>query len=318
MQQYPVLGKKDTRSGFGVGMMELGASNPDVVALCADLTGSLKLTDFANAFPDRFFQTGIAEANMIGMAAGMTIGGKIPFTGTFANFSTGRVYDQIRQSVAYSGKNVKICASHAGLTLGEDGATHQILEDMGMMKMLPHMTVINPCDYNQTRQATMAIADWNGPVYLRFGRPVVPMFIPDNQKFVVGKGLLLNQGNDVSIFATGHLVWEALLACEQLEAEGILAEVINIHTIKPLDSELILESVKKTGCAVSAEEHQLNGGLGDSIAQLLSRNYPKPLEMVGVNDSFGESGTPEALMEKYGLNAKSIVASAKSAIARKK
>jgi transketolase len=318
MQQYPVLGKKDTRSGFGVGMMELGASNPDVVALCADLTGSLKLTDFANAFPDRFFQTGIAEANMIGMAAGMTIGGKIPFTGTFANFSTGRVYDQIRQSVAYSGKNVKICASHAGLTLGEDGATHQILEDMGMMKMLPHMTVINPCDYNQTRQATMAIADWNGPVYLRFGRPVVPIFIPDNQKFVVGKGLLLNQGNDVSIFATGHLVWEALLACEQLEAEGILAEVINIHTIKPLDSELILESVKKTGCAVSAEEHQLNGGLGDSIAQLLSRNYPKPLEMVGVNDSFGESGTPEALMEKYGLNAKSIVASAKSAIARKK
>jgi transketolase len=318
MQQYPVLGKKDTRSGFGVGMMELGASNPDVVALCADLTGSLKLTDFANAFPDRFFQTGIAEANMIGMAAGMTIGGKIPFTGTFANFSTGRVYDQIRQSVAYSGKNVKICASHAGLTLGEDGATHQILEDMGMMKMLPHMTVINPCDYNQTRQATMAIADWNGPVYLRFGRPVVPIFIPDNQKFVVGKGLLLNQGSDVSIFATGHLVWEALLACEQLEAEGILAEVINIHTIKPLDSELILESVKKTGCAVSAEEHQLNGGLGDSIAQLLSRNYPKPLEMVGVNDSFGESGTPEALMEKYGLNAKSIVASAKSAIARKK
>jgi transketolase len=318
MQQYPVLGKKDTRSGFGVGMMELGASNPDVVALCADLTGSLKLTDFANAYPDRFFQTGIAEANMIGMAAGMTIGGKIPFTGTFANFSTGRVYDQIRQSVAYSGKNVKICASHAGLTLGEDGATHQILEDMGMMKMLPHMTVINPCDYNQTRQATMAIADWNGPVYLRFGRPVVPIFIPDNQKFVVGKGLLLNQGNDVSIFATGHLVWEALLACEQLEAEGILAEVINIHTIKPLDSELILESVKKTGCAVSAEEHQLNGGLGDSIAQLLSRNYPKPLEMVGVNDSFGESGTPEALMEKYGLNAKSIVASAKSAIARKK
>jgi transketolase len=318
MQQYPVLGKKDTRSGFGVGMMELGASNPDVVALCADLTGSLKLTDFANAYPDRFFQTGIAEANMIGMAAGMTIGGKIPFTGTFANFSTGRVYDQIRQSVAYSGKNVKICASHAGLTLGEDGATHQILEDMGMMKMLPHMTVINPCDYNQTRQATMAIADWNGPVYLRFGRPVVQIFIPDNQKFVVGKGLLLNQGNDVSIFATGHLVWEALLACEQLEAEGILAEVINIHTIKPLDSELILESVKKTGCAVSAEEHQLNGGLGDSIAQLLSRNYPKPLEMVGVNDSFGESGTPEALMEKYGLNAKSIVASAKSAIARKK
>ena len=317
MQQYPVTGKKDTRSGFGVGMMELGASNPNVVALCADLTGSLKLTDFAKAYPERFFQTGIAEANMIGMAAGMTIGGKIPFTGTFANFSTGRVYDQIRQSVAYSGKNVKICASHAGLTLGEDGATHQILEDLGMMKMMPHMTVINPCDFNQTKHATLAIADWQGPVYLRFGRPVVPIFIPDNQKFEIGKGLLLNTGKDVSIFATGHLVWEALLAAEQLEADGIFAEVINIHTIKPLDTELILESVKKTGAAVSAEEHQLNGGLGDSIAQLLSRFYPKPLEMVGVNDSFGESGTPEALMEKYGLNAKSIVASAKKAIARK-
>jgi len=317
MNQYPVTGKKDTRSGFGVGMMELGASNPNVVALCADLTGSLKLTDFAKAYPERFIQTGIAEANMIGMAAGMTIGGKIPFTGTFANFSTGRVYDQIRQSVAYSGKNVKICASHAGLTLGEDGATHQILEDIGMMKMLPHMTVINPCDYNQTKQATLAIADWEGPVYLRFGRPVVPVFIPDNQKFEIGKGLLLNQGKDVSIFATGHLVWEALLAAGQLESEGIFAEVINIHTIKPLDSELIIESVKKTGCAVSAEEHQLNGGLGDSIAQLLSRFYPKPLEMVGVNDSFGESGTPEALMEKYGLNAKSIVIAARKAIGRK-
>jgi len=317
MNQYPVTGKKDTRSGFGVGMMELGASNPDVVALCADLTGSLKLTDFAKAYPERFFQTGIAEANMIGMAAGMTIGGKIPFTGTFANFSTGRVYDQIRQSVAYSGKNVKICASHAGLTLGEDGATHQILEDLGMMKMMPHMTVINPCDYNQTKQATLAIADHVGPVYLRFGRPVVPIFIPEDQKFEIGKGILLSQGKDVSIFATGHLVWEALLAAEQLEADGIFAEVINIHTIKPLDSELILESIKKTGCAVSAEEHQLNGGLGDSIAQLLSRNYPKPLEMVGVNDSFGESGTPEALMQKYGLNAKSIVAAAKKAIARK-
>jgi transketolase len=277
----------------------------------------LKLTDFAKAYPERFFQTGIAEANMIGMAAGMTIGGKIPFTGTFANFSTGRVYDQIRQSVAYSGKNVKICASHAGLTLGEDGATHQILEDIGMMKMLPHMTVINPCDFNQTKHATLAIADWEGPVYLRFGRPVVPIFIPDNQKFEIGKGLLLSPGKDVSIFATGHLVWEALLAAEQLEADGIFAEVINIHTIKPLDAEMILESVKKTGAAVSAEEHQLNGGLGDSIAQLLSRYYPKPLEMVGVNDSFGESGTPEALMEKYGLNAKSIVASSKKAISRK-
>jgi transketolase len=252
------------------------------------------------------------------MAAGMTIGGKIPFTGTFANFSTGRVYDQIRQSVAYSGKNVKICASHAGLTLGEDGATHQILEDIGMMKMLPHMTVINPCDFNQTKQATLAIAKWDGPVYLRFGRPVVPIFIPETMPFVIGKGILLSEGTDVSIFATGHLVWEALLACQQLESEGISAEVINIHTIKPLDNELILASVRKTGCAVSAEEHQLNGGLGDSIAQLLSRNYPKPLEMVGVNDQFGESGTPEALMEKYGLNAASIVEASKRAIQRKK
>jgi transketolase len=317
MESYPVTGKKDTRSGFGVGMMDLGAQNPNVVALCADLTGSLKLTDFAKAYPERFFQTGIAEANMIGMAAGMTIGGKIPFTGTFANFSTGRVYDQIRQSVAYSGKNVKICASHAGLTLGEDGATHQILEDMGMMKMLPGMTVINPCDFNQTRQATLAIADWDGPVYLRFGRPVVPIFIPENWKFEIGKGIVLNPGQDVSIFATGHLVWEALLAAEELEKDGISAEVINIHTIKPLDQALILASLQKTGCAVSAEEHQLNGGLGDSIAQLLVRNYPKPLEMVGVNDSFGESGTPEALMQKYGLNAFNIVSAAKRAISRK-
>lgn len=318
MQQYEIKGNKDTRSGFGAGMMELGATNPDVVALCADLTGSLKLTDFAKQYPDRFFQTGIAEANMIGMAAGMTIGGKIPFTGTFANFSTGRVYDQIRQSVAYSGKNIKICASHAGLTLGEDGATHQILEDIGMMKMLPHMTVINPCDFNQTKQATLAIAKWDGPVYLRFGRPVVPIFIPESMPFVIGKGILLSEGTDVSIFATGHLVWEALLACQQLESEGISAEVINIHTIKPLDNEMILASVRKTGCAVSAEEHQLNGGLGDSIAQLLSRNYPKPLEMIGVNDQFGESGTPEALMEKYGLNAASIVEASKQAIHRKK
>jgi len=317
MQQYEITGKKDTRSGFGVGMMDLGESNPNVVALCADLTGSLKLTDFAKKYPDRFIQTGIAEANMIGMAAGMTIGGKIPFTGTFANFSTGRVYDQIRQSVAYSGKNVKICASHAGLTLGEDGATHQILEDIGMMKMLPHMTVINPCDFNQTRQATLAIADFVGPVYLRFGRPVVPIFIPETMRFEIGKGILLNEGTDVSIFATGHLVWEALLACQELENKGISAEVINIHTIKPLDKELIIASVKKTGCAVSAEEHQFNGGLGDSIAQLLSMNYPKPLEFVGVNDQFGESGTPEALMEKYGLNAKAIVEAAMRSIRRK-
>jgi transketolase len=277
----------------------------------------LKLGYFAARFPERFFQTGIAEANMIGLAAGMTIGGKIPFTGTFANFSTGRVYDQIRQSVAYSGKNVKICASHAGLTLGEDGATHQILEDIGMMKMLPHMTVINPCDYNQTRRATHAVAAMEGPVYLRFGRPVVPVFFPDDLPFEIGKAIRLQEGKDVSIFATGHLVWEALLACKELEADGISAEIINIHTIKPLDTGSIHASLLKTGCAVSAEEHQLNGGLGDSIAQFLCRNYPKPLEMVGVNDSFGESGTPEALMQKYGLHAGSIVQAAKRAIARK-
>ncbi|HRH34489.1 MAG TPA: transketolase C-terminal domain-containing protein [Catalimonadaceae bacterium] len=317
MNQFPVLGKKDTRSGFGAGMMDLGELNPNVVALCADLTGSLKLNEFAKAYPERFFQTGIAEANMMGLAAGMTIGGKIPFTGTFANFSTGRVYDQIRQSIAYSGKNVKICASHAGLTLGEDGATHQILEDIGLMKMLPHMVVINPCDFNQTRQATKAIASFEGPVYLRFGRPVVPIFIPDNQKFEIGKAILLQEGKDVSIFATGHLVWEALLACEILASEGISAEIINIHTIKPLDTDRIQASFSKTGCGVSAEEHQLNGGLGDSIAQWLVRNFPKPLEMVGVNDSFGESGTPEALMEKYGLNAANIVKAAKRAISRK-
>jgi transketolase len=317
MTQYEVTGKKDTRSGFGAGMMDLGETHPGVVALCADLTGSLKLGDFEKKYPDRFFQTGIAEANMMGLAAGMTIGGKIPFTGTFANFSTGRVYDQIRQSIAYSGKNVKICASHAGLTLGEDGATHQILEDMGMMRMLPHMTVINTCDFNQTRQATRAVADWNGPVYLRFGRPVVPVFIPESMPFRIGKGIRLSEGKDVSVFATGHLVWEALKAAGQLEAEGIYADVINIHTLKPLDEELILDSVRKTGCAVSAEEHQLNGGLGDAIAQLLVRNYPRPMEMVGVNDSFGESGTPEALMVKYGLHADSIADAARRAIKRR-
>lgn len=317
MNSFEVLGKKDTRSGFGVAMMDLGESHPDVVALCADLTGSLKLTDFAKKYPSRFFQTGIAEANMMGLAAGMTIGGKIPFTGTFANFSTGRVYDQIRQSIVYSHKNVKICASHAGLTLGEDGATHQILEDIGMMKMLPGMVVINPCDFNQTRAATKAIADHSGPVYLRFGRPVVPIFIPESMEFKIGKGIVLNEGSDVSIFATGHLVWEALLAAQQLENEGISAEVINIHTIKPLDETLVLASVSKTGCAVSAEEHQMNGGLGDSIAQLLSRTYPKPMEFVAVNDSFGESGTPEELMQKYGLNAEAIVRQAKNAIKRK-
>ena len=309
--------KKDTRSGFGAGLVEAARKNEQVVGLCADLTGSLKMGDFKKEFPERFFQVGIAEANMMGMAAGMTIGGKIPFTGTFANFSTGRVYDQIRQSIAYSDKNVKICASHAGLTLGEDGATHQILEDIGMMKMLPHMTVINPCDYNQTKAATMAIAEHEGPVYLRFGRPKVPVFTPADQKFEIGKALHLIEGSDVSIFATGHLVWHAIEAEAILQEKGIKAEVINIHTIKPLDVEAILKSVKKTGCVVSAEEHQLNGGLGDSIAQVLSVKLPSPLEMVGVNDSFGESGTPEELMEKYGLNTQSIVDAALKVIKRK-
>lgn len=298
-------------------MTELGRTNPNVVALCADLVGSLKMQDFINENPERFFQVGIAEANMMGLAAGMTIGGKIPFTGTFANFSTGRVYDQIRQSIAYSDKNVKICASHAGLTLGEDGATHQILEDIGMMKMLPNMTVINPCDYNQTKAATIAIADHHGPVYLRFGRPKVPIFTPEDQKFEIGKALHLIEGSDVTIFATGHLVWEAILAEEALEKEGISAEVINIHTIKPLDVEAILKSVAKTGCVVTAEEHQMNGGLGDSVAQTLALNYPAPLEMVAVNDSFGESGVPEELMKKYGVDAENIVKAAKRVISRK-
>jgi transketolase len=317
MPSFQVIDKKDTRSGFGAGLMELGKSHPEVVALCADLTGSLKMDAFAAAFPERFFQVGIAEANMMGIAAGMTIGGKIPFTGTFANFSTGRVYDQIRQSIAYSHKNVKICASHAGITLGEDGATHQILEDLGLMKMLPGMTVINPCDFNQTKAATIAIAAHQGPVYLRFGRPVVPNFIPSDWKFEIGKALKLRPGKDVSIFATGHLVWEALLAADELEKMGIDAEIINIHTIKPLDTEAVLASVSTTGCAVSAEEHQINGGLGDSIAQTLSMNMPKPLEMVGIRDVFGESGTPEALMQKYGLNSQSIVEAAQRAISRK-
>jgi transketolase len=317
MTKYTFTEKKDTRSGFGAGLAELGKTNPNVVALCADLTGSLKMDAFQKEFPDRFFQVGIAEANMIGLAAGMTIGGKIPFTGTFANFSTGRVYDQIRQSVAYSGKNVKICASHAGLTLGEDGATHQILEDIGLMKMLPHMTVINPCDYNQTKAATIAIASHHGPVYLRFGRPNVPNFTPANQEFIIGKALMLSEGKDVSIFATGHLVWQALEAAEALEAKGISAEVINIHTIKPLDEAAVLASVAKTGCVVTAEEHQMNGGLGDSIAQLLARKHPTPLEMVAVNDSFGESGTPEQLMTKYGLDAPHIIAAAENVLKRK-
>lgn len=310
--------KKDTRSGFGAGLSELGKSNPNVVALCADLTGSLKMDAFQKEHPDRFFQVGIAEANMIGLAAGLTIGGKIPFTGTFANFSTGRVYDQIRQSVAYSDKNVKICASHAGLTLGEDGATHQILEDIGLMKMLPGMTVINPCDYNQTKAATIAIADHHGPVYLRFGRPAVPIFIPADQKFEIGKALLLEEGTDVTIFATGHLVWKALEAYDMLKEKGISAEIINIHTIKPLDAEAVLKSVQKTKCAVSAEEHNRWGGLGESIASVLSGNFPAPLEMVAVNDTFGESGTPDELMKKYGLDSVDIVNAAMKVIARKK
>jgi transketolase len=315
MEKYPYTEKKDTRSGFGDGLTELGRENENVVALCADLTGSLKMNDFENENPDRFFQIGIAEANMIGIAAGMTIGGKIPFTGTFANFSTSRVYDQIRQSVAYSGKNVKICASHAGLTLGEDGATHQVLEDIGMMKMLPGMTVINPCDYNQTKAATKAIADHKGPVYLRFGRPKVPVFM--NKPFVIGEAIMINEGADVTIFATGHLVWEAIKAGEALEAKGINAEIINIHTIKPLDAKAVLDSANKTKCIVTAEEHMRNGGLGDSIAQVISQNNPMPIEYVAVNDSFGESGTPDQLMEKYGLNADAIVDAAEKAIARK-
>ena len=308
---------KDTRSGFGSGLTELGKTNENVVALCADLTGSLKMNDFQNNHPERFFQVGIAEANMMGIAAGMTIGGKIPFTGTFANFSTSRVYDQIRQSIAYSNKNVKICASHAGVTLGEDGATHQVLEDLGMMKMLPHMTVINPCDYNQTKAATLAIAEHVGPVYLRFGRPKVPNFTNANQEFIIGKAVHLQEGNDVTIVATGHLVWEALEAAKKLNEQNISTDVINIHTIKPLDSESIIKSVQKTKCIVTAEEHMLNGGLGDSIAQLLSRELPTPLEMVGVNDTFGESGTPRQLMEKYGLTSNDIINAVNKAIARK-
>ena len=307
----------DTRSGFGDGLSYLGKHNENVVALCADLTGSLKMNSFKNSHPNRFFQVGIAEANMMGIAAGMTIGGKIPFTGTFANFSTGRVYDQIRQSIAYSNKNVKICASHAGLTLGEDGATHQILEDIGMMKMLPHMVVINPCDYNQTKAATIAIADYIGPVYLRFGRPKVPNFTDENQKFEIGKAVLMQEGSDVTIFSTGHLVWESIEAARKLRNENISAEIINIHTIKPLDIDSILKSVSKTRCIVTAEEHMLNGGLGDSLAQLFSRNVPTPIEMVGVNDTFGESGTPMGLMKKYGLTSDDIVLACKRVIKRK-
>ena len=317
MKNYTFTEKKDTRSGFGDGLTELGLNNKNVVALCADLTGSLKMNEFKNNHPDRFFQVGIAEANMMGIAAGLTIGGKIPFTGTFANFSTGRVYDQIRQSIAYSGKNVKICASHAGITLGEDGATHQILEDVGMMKMLPGMTVINTCDYNQTKAATLAIADHKGPVYLRFGRPKVPVFTDPNQKFEIGKGIKLTEGNDVTVVATGHLVWESIEAAKILNESGITTEVINIHTIKPLDKKIILDSVKKTRCIVSAEEHNFLGGLGESISRVLAKNLPLPQEFVATNDTFGESGTPAELMEKYGLNADSIVKKVKKVIARK-
>ncbi len=317
MKKYSYTDKKDTRSGFGAGLLEAGRRNSNVVALCADLVGSLKMDAFIKEFPERFQQVGIAEANMIGVAAGMTIGGKIPFTGTFANFSTGRVYDQIRQSVAYSDKNVKICASHAGLTLGEDGATHQILEDIGLMKMLPGMTVINPCDFNQTKAATIAIAEYQGPVYLRFGRPVVPVFTDADQKFEIGKAWMVNEGNDVSIFATGHLVWEAIKAGEILAEMGIDAEIINIHTIKPLDEEAILKSVAKTRCVVSAEEHNRLGGLGDSIAQVLIKNDPVPMEYVAVDDSFGESGTPAELMKKYGLDDEHIVKAVQKVLQRK-
>ncbi|CAL2077433.1 putative transketolase C-terminal section [Tenacibaculum sp. 190524A05c] len=317
MKKYTYTEKKDTRSGFGDGLTELGKTNPDVVALCADLTGSLKMNEFEKNHPERFFQVGIAEANMMGIAAGLTIGGKIPFTGTFANFSTGRVYDQIRQSIAYSHKNVKICASHAGLTLGEDGATHQILEDIGLMKMLPGMTVINTCDYNQTKAATIAIAEHDGPVYLRFGRPKVPVFMPTDEKFEIGKAVKLTEGTDVTIVATGHLVWESLQAAEKLEEEGISAEVINIHTIKPLDEEAILASVAKTKCIVTAEEHNKFGGLGESVARCLAQNTPTPQEFVAVNDSFGESATPAELMKKYKINDEAVVEAVKKVLKRK-
>ncbi len=317
MTKYTYTEKKDTRSGFGDGLYELGKTNPNVVALCADLTGSLKMNAFADAFPDRFFQAGIAEANMVGMAAGLAIGGKIPFTGTFAAFATGRVYDQIRQSIAYSEKNVKICASHAGITLGEDGATHQILEDIGLMKMLPGMTVIHTCDYNQTKAATIAIAEYDGPVYLRFGRPAVPNFTDANAPFEIGKAQMLNEGKDVTIIATGHMVWEAILAGEALAEKGIDAEIINIHTIKPLDSQAIIASLAKTNCVVTVEEHQVAGGLGESIASLLAQSHPYPMEMIGVKDQWGQSGTPVQLLEEYGLNSENIIQSVYKVLERK-
>jgi transketolase len=317
MIEFEILGNKDTRSGFGEGLSELGRTNPDVVALCADLTGSLKMDAFQKENPDRFFQVGIAEANMIGLAAGMTIGGKVPYTGTFANFSTGRVYDQIRQSVAYSQKNVKICASHAGLTLGEDGATHQILEDIGMMRMLPNMTVIVPADFNQTKQATIAIAKHHGPVYLRFGRPVMPIFVKPDADFRIGKADILTEGTDVTIIACGHLVWKSIEALKTLSDKGISVELINMHTIKPLDEEAILKSISKTKCVVTAEEHMINGGLGEAVSQVLSRKLPVPQEFVAVNDSFGESGTPMGLMTKYGIDTKNIIDAVEKVITRK-
>ena len=317
MKEYKILGEKDTRSGFAEGLLEAGRENENVVALCADLTPSVRMDLFAKEFPERFFQTGIAESNIVSIASGMALSGKIAFVGSFAAFSTGRVYDQIRQSVAYSDCNVKIAGSHAGITLGEDGATHQILEDIGLMRMMPNMVVINPCDFNQTKQATLAAARYKGPVYLRYGRPKVPVFMPEDMPFEIGKAITLNEGKDVSLFATGHLVWQALEACKLLEAEGISAEVINIHTIKPLDETAVLESVKKTGCAVSCEEHMYNGGLGDAVAQLLVRNYPAPMEFVGIDDQFGQSGKPMQLMQHYHLMAEDIVIAAKKAIKRK-
>lgn len=317
MNTYPVLDQKDTRSGFGAGLLELGRRNPNVVALCADLTGSLKMDAFKKEFPERFVQVGIAEANMMGIAAGLTIGGKIPFTGTFANFSTGRVYDQVRQSIAYAGKNVKVCASHAGLTLGEDGATHQILEDIGLMRMLPGMAVVVPADFNQTKAATLAIAEHDGPVYLRFGRPKWPVFIPADMPFTIGKAQVLVEGTDVTLIACGHLVWNALKAAEQLASQGIRAEVINMHTIKPLDDEAVLRSVERTGCVVTCEEHNRHGGLGDAVAQVLAMHRPTPQEYVAVNDTFGESGTPDQLLKKYGLDTPDIVKAVQRVMARK-
>ena len=315
---FTVQNYKDTRSGFGEGLLEAAKRNPKVVGLCADLIGSLKMDAFQKEFPERFFQIGIAEANMIGIAAGLSIGGMVPFTGTFANFSTARVYDQIRQVVSYSNKNVKICASHAGITLGEDGATHQTLEDIGMMKMLPNMTVIVPCDFNQTKAATIAVAEHEGPVYLRFGRPKVANFTPADEPFVIGKAQMMQEGTDVTIFACGHLVWKAVQALPILKEMGINAELINIHTIKPLDVEAVLASAKKTGCVVTAEEHQINGGLFDSISQVLSRNCPTPIEAVAIFDEYGQSGTPDELMKHYHLDTEDIVEAAKKAVARKK